>query len=60
MAKIPVFKITEVGYYIQEPLIEFTESELITECEVADLKKLNERIKIGCDKFKERVNNEKI
>lgn len=60
MAKIPVFKITEVGYYIQEPLIEFTESELITECEVADLKKLNERIKIGCNKFKERVNNEKI
>ncbi len=56
MAKIPVFKITEVGYYIQEPMIEFKEDDMINECEIEELKKLNERVKSGCDKYKERIN----
>lgn len=51
---IGIYKITEDEYYAQKPLIEFIESELITEDEIAELKKLNEQLK------KERTNNKKI
>jgi hypothetical protein len=51
---IGIYKITEDEYYIQKPLIEFTESELITEDEVAELKKLNDQLK------EERANNKKF
>lgn len=44
LAKIPVFKIEEVNYYIQKPVIEFDTKELMTETDIQEIK---ERIKNG-------------
>lgn len=44
LAKIPVFKIKEVGYYIGKPIINFSKNELITDSEVSEIK---ERVRQG-------------
>lgn len=54
-AKIPCFKITDVGYYIGEPVIEFNEEETLTVSEKEELKRLNERIIDGYDKTLKRT-----
>lgn len=53
-AKIPCFKITDVGYYIGEPMIKFEEEDALTNQEKEELKKLNERIIDGYDKTLKR------
>lgn len=53
-AKIPSFKITDVGYYIGTPIIEFTEDETLTTQEKENLKKINERVQGGYDKSLKR------
>lgn len=54
-AKIASFKITDVGYYIGEPVIEFEPEDTLNDEEKEDLKKLNERIIDGYDKTLKRV-----
>lgn len=41
MAKIPVFKITDVGYYIGEDIVSFENNDVLSEQEVSDLRELN-------------------
>jgi hypothetical protein len=55
-AKIPCFKITEVGYYIGEPLIEFGKDEMLTEKEVMVLHELNKRVVEGYDSIRQKQN----
>lgn len=52
-AKIPLFKIEEVNYYIS-PLIEFGQSDILSEEERNELKEVNKRVQLGYNKTKQR------
>lgn len=52
LAKIPVFKITDVAYYIGEKMVSFEDDEMLTANEKVELKEVNERIEIGYEKLK--------
>lgn len=59
LAKIPVFKITNVEYYIQEPIIDFSKNEILSNEEYQEIEEeIKERVELGYNKFKERMKDE--
>ena len=55
-AKIPVFRIEEVGYYIGTKFIEFQKADVLTTEEQRTLKEISERVKLGYEKMGKREN----